>query len=157
MNVKKSKSCPPTCRDLSIISLLCLCCLIPGGRCFLEENNKSVVAREIAPFHQLAPEEIPPWEETGDEDKVVNVTVLLPFNHTYQPSLKRVGPAILLGFETVRRLQLLPQYRIALTYHDSQCSNVFAPMRATRATMNEGNVHVFFGPSCELALGKGIF
>lgn len=104
--------------------------------------------RELAPFTNLSPEEI------GSGGSVVNVTVLLPFDHNYQPSLRRVGPAILLGFEHVSNSSLLPHHRVVLTYHDSQCSNVFAPMRATRATMNEGSVHVFFGPSCELALGK---
>jgi hypothetical protein len=93
--------------------------------------------------------------EGKSDARYVNVTVLLPFDPYYQASLVRVGPGILLGFEAVRDRGLLPNHNFRLTYHDSQCSNVFAPMKAIESVVSK-SVHVFFGPSCDLALGKYI-
>lgn len=83
----------------------------------------------------------------------INVTVLLPFDSRYIASVGRTGPAILLGFEKVRELQLLPNYKAHLHYIDSNCSNIMAPYEAMRVFVNK-DVNVFFGPTCELALGK---
>jgi hypothetical protein len=123
--------------------------VLPVVKCSSEEPQSS---REIAPFINR-PQELPAAIPSSDDKLQVNVSVILPFEHFYQSSFKRVGPAILLAFEAVRHQLILPHHRIKLSYYDSQCSNVLAPMYATRATMVEGHVHVFFGPACELALG----
>lgn len=87
-------------------------------------------------------------------EKQLNVTVLLPFDPVYMASMKRVGPAIYLGFLGVRELNLLPGYQINVSYENSNCSNVIAPLKFTKAvSCVSKTVNVFFGPSCELALG----
>ena len=91
-------------------------------------------------------------EVTGNRNEI-NVTVLLPFDYRYMASVRRTGPAIQLGFEKVKELQLLPRHTVHLTFIDSNCSNIIAPMEAMRSKFNNA-VDVFFGPSCELALGK---
>ena len=83
----------------------------------------------------------------------INVTVLLPFDPRYKASVRRTGPAIQLGFKKVKQLGLLPNHRVRISYIDSNCSNIIAPLEAMRYQFNNA-VHVFFGPSCELALGK---
>lgn len=90
--------------------------------------------------------------KTRDRNKI-NVTVLLPFDFRYMASVRRTGPAIELGFKKVTELQLLSHHTVHLTFIDSNCSNIIAPMEAMRSKFNNA-VDVFFGPSCELALGK---
>lgn len=84
----------------------------------------------------------------------INVAVLLPVDPAYGASMRRTGPAIILGFEKVKELQLLPDYKVNLHYSDSKCSNVEAPMEAMKHFMYGNTAHIFFGPSCELAVGK---
>ena len=83
----------------------------------------------------------------------INVFILLPQDEKYMASIKYTGPAMNIGWEQVQQLQLLSGYRINLNYRDTNCSNILAPMEAIRACVSN-TVHVFFGPSCELALGK---
>ena len=83
----------------------------------------------------------------------INVFILLPQDERYMASIKYTGPAMNIGWEQVQQLQLLSGYRINLNYRDTNCSNILAPMEAIRACVSN-TVHVFFGPSCELALGK---
>lgn len=90
---------------------------------------------------------------TDSETKGVMVTVLLPYKTRYKASLQRVAPAIYLGFKKVREMNLLPNYQIMLSYKNSNCSNVLAPLSFVDDVFHE-RANVFFGPSCELTLGK---
>lgn len=82
----------------------------------------------------------------------LNVTVLLPFSDKYKASMKRVAQAIFLGFQKVREDQMLHNYQVLLSYKDSNCSNMNAPLAFVEDVFLE-RAMVFFGPSCELALG----
>ena len=93
---------------------------------------------------------------TGPQSSVnrsIYLVAILPNDTDYLPSFVKVGPALKLAMEKVVQQQLLPGYQLQLSFRNSRCSNIFAPHGAVDAyKLNE--VHVFFGPSCDYALGK---
>ena len=104
-------------------------------------------------FQKLIPQPDP------QEDKVVQVSILLPSKHKFstelEPAQKRSGAGILAGFESAEKRGLLGDLHFNLTFRDTQCDNIYGPKSFTDAIV-EG-VHVLFGPSCEYALGKNSF
>jgi len=88
-----------------------------------------------------------------EESKDLFLVTLLPNDSFHLPSLDKVRPAMILGAEKVEKLELLPGYRIQLEFRDSRCSNVYAPHSAVEV-YKLNKVHVFFGPSCDLSLGR---
>jgi len=87
----------------------------------------------------------------------LHAVVILPMETHYRASLVKIQQAIYLAFEKVKKLGLLPNVKVTLSHEDSRCSNTFAPITAIRsmyACDSNKKPHVFFGPSCELALGK---
>lgn len=89
-------------------------------------------------------------------NRSIYLVAILPNDIVYLPSFAKVGPALKLAMDKVVQQQLLPGYRLQLSFRNSRCSNTYAPYVAIEAyKLNE--VHVFFGPSCDFALGKTIF
>ena len=85
--------------------------------------------------------------------KDLHMVTLLSDDDFHLPSLNKVRPAIVLAARKVAAQKLLPGFRIHLSFYDSHCSNVYAPYSAFEA-YKHNKVHVFFGPSCDFALGK---
>lgn len=89
-------------------------------------------------------------------DRSIYLVAILPNDLVYLPSFTKVGPALKLAMNKVVQQQLLPGFRLQLSFRNSRCSNIYAPYVAVEAyKLNQ--VHVFFGPSCDFALGKTTF
>lgn len=94
--------------------------------------------------------------EAVEKKSVLYLVVLLANDDARLPSLNKVRPAIKLAADRIAETQLLPGYSLQLSFRDSSCSSVHAPYAAVEA-YKINQVHVFFGPSCEFALGKIYF
>jgi hypothetical protein len=83
----------------------------------------------------------------------INAAVILPESNSYELSLSKILPALEAARRHVITNKLLPQ-NVNLTFLplDDRCSNVYSIFRALHAYSN--CAHVFFGPSCEYALGE---
>ena len=86
-------------------------------------------------------------------ERSIYLVAILPNDIVYLPSFTKVGPALKLAMDKVVQQQLLPGFRLQLSFRNSRCSNIYAPYVAVEAyKLNQ--VHVFFGPSCDFALGN---
>lgn len=91
---------------------------------------------------------------SGNQNKTdLFLVTLLPDDRFHLPSLDKVRPAVFFAAAKVNRSELLPGFRIRLDFRDSRCSNVYAPHSAVEV-YKHNQVHAFFGPSCDFALGK---
>ena len=91
----------------------------------------------------------------SDADKICNITaaVILPEDSSYEMSLSKILPWLESARVYVMDNNLLPP-NVNLTFlpMDDRCSNVYSIFRALHAYTT--CAHVFFGPSCEYALGE---
>jgi len=145
----------------SLVVLTLILIVLLENRCVHTFHQKHSVSgmRERENVWKLDWECIPEGgcqNDAASSNLQLNVTVLLPFDPYYKASLSRVGQAIYLGFEKVRDMGLLPNYNFSLHYKNSACSNVYAPYKFMEDVFHH-RVDVFFGPSCELALGRWYF
>ncbi len=89
------------------------------------------------------------------ENHVIQVSILLPATYHdefLEPAQKRSGPGILAGFQTAQDRGLIDGLVFNLTFRDTKCNNIYGPKSFTDAIVD--GVNVFFGPSCEYALGR---
>ena len=128
-------------RWLLTVALLGTCCLSTSSQ------DQCQVARS-APGPGCAPSDskdkvlcVPVWPPGSEGGHQVDVTVLLPDNFysnnqkrcipetetRLQASYRRVGPAILAGFEEAARRGWLRGISFNIEFRDSQCDNTFAP------------------------------
>ena len=83
----------------------------------------------------------------ASDPPTVYLVAILPNDTLYLPSFDKVGPALKLAMDKVVERQLLPAFRMQLSYRDSRCSNVYAPLSAVDA-YKFNQVHAFFGKRC---------
>jgi atrial natriuretic peptide receptor A len=90
-----------------------------------------------------------------DSSTTCNITaaVILPDNDIYEMSWSKILPWLEAARQQVIDDNLLPP-NVNLTFlpMDDRCSNIFSILKAQRAYSM--CAHVFFGPSCEYALGE---
>lgn len=67
-------------------------------------------------------------------------------------SLPKIRPAVTLGIEKVRSLQILPLVDIQVVYKNSNCSDIDATIAAFE--MKDRKVHMFFGPMNDMAVNS---
>lgn len=67
-------------------------------------------------------------------------------------SLPKIRPAVTLGIEKVRSLQILPLVDIQVVYKNSHCSDIDATIAAFE--MKDRKVHMFFGPMNDMAVNS---
>jgi atrial natriuretic peptide receptor A len=91
----------------------------------------------------------------SDANTTCNITaaVILPEDDSYEISLSKILPLL----ETARQYVidenwLPPNVNLTFLPMDDRCSNVYSILRALHASSR--CAHVFFGPSCEYALGE---
>jgi hypothetical protein len=91
----------------------------------------------------------------NDTNTTCNITaaVILPEDDSYEMSLSKVLPLL----ETARQYVidnnwLPPNVNLTFLPMDDRCSNVYSIFKALHAYST--CAHVFFGPSCEYALGE---
>jgi atrial natriuretic peptide receptor A len=93
--------------------------------------------------------------DVNDANKTCNVTVavILPEDDKYEMSLSKVLPVLEAARQQVISESWLPP-NVDLTFlpMDDRCSNVYSIFRGFHAYST--CAHVFFGPSCEYALGE---
>jgi hypothetical protein len=91
----------------------------------------------------------------SDVNTTCNITaaVLLPNNDIYEMSASKVLPVLETARQYVTDEHWLPS-NVNLTFLpiDDHCSNVYSILGALHASST--CAHVFFGPSCEYALGE---
>jgi atrial natriuretic peptide receptor A len=91
----------------------------------------------------------------SDANTICNITaaVILPDDDSYVMSLSKVLPLLETARQYVIDNNLLPP-NVNLTFlpMDDHCSNVYSIFKALHAYST--CAHVFFGPSCEYALGE---
>lgn len=84
--------------------------------------------------------------------KVVKIGLILPTNSSYPWSLQRTMPAVEYAIETARnQLKLLPSYNLEVSFNDSRCSDIMAPLAAFNMYVNS-RANVFIGPCCDYAM-----
>src|SRR5207249_2533045 len=116
---------------------------------FLTSTTNLFVANSTLNFCSNNNNKVPkPFDRFSNN--TVRMTVLVPNDIRYPWSLSRVAPAIDLALRKLKQSTLLPGWKYEINFRDSRCSNIYAPMEAVRAYM-EDRVHVFFGPVCDLA------
>jgi atrial natriuretic peptide receptor A len=83
----------------------------------------------------------------------ITAAVILPQDDSYEMSLSKVMPVLETARLFVMSNNWLPA-NVNLTFlpMDDRCSNVFSIFRALHAYST--CAHVFFGPTCEYALGE---
>jgi hypothetical protein len=86
----------------------------------------------------------------------ITAAVILPQDDSYEMSLSKVMPVLETARLFVMSNNWLPA-NVNLTFlpMDDRCSNVYSIFRALHAYST--CAHVFFGPTCEYALGKFSF
>jgi hypothetical protein len=93
--------------------------------------------------------------DISDSNKTCNITaaVILPDDDNYEMSLSKILPALEAARQYVTENNWLPP-NVSITFlpMDDHCSNVYSIFRALHAYST--CAHVFFGPSCEYALGE---
>lgn len=88
---------------------------------------------------------------TIDGTQIVNVTIMvpdMPMDRLF--STVKVKPAIVIGLERVKKLQLLPTLELNVSYVDTKCNAITAPVESFRV-MNAG-ANALFGPVCDYSL-----
>ena len=83
---------------------------------------------------------------------VVQISVILPNNATYEASINKTGPGILQALDEAQNRGLTRGLEFQVTFRDSRCNGVFGPGSFNNAVFQ--GVDVIFGPTCEYALGK---
>jgi atrial natriuretic peptide receptor A len=83
----------------------------------------------------------------------ITAAVILPEDDSYEMSLSKIMPVLQAARLFVMSSNWLPA-NVNLTFLplDDRCSNVYSIFRALHAYST--CAHVFFGPTCEYALGK---
>ncbi|XP_061185409.1 atrial natriuretic peptide receptor 1-like isoform X3 [Saccostrea echinata] len=84
----------------------------------------------------------------------VSICVLAPnINHECNLfGLSKVRPAISLGIEKVKEMQILPGVDLKVVYKNSKCSEIDATIEAFE--MKDQKAHIFFGPVRDLAVNS---
>ncbi|XP_062567887.1 uncharacterized protein LOC134230122 [Saccostrea cucullata] len=84
----------------------------------------------------------------------VSICVLAPdINHECSLfGLSKVRPAISLGVEKVKEMQILPGADLKVVYKNSKCSEIDATIEAFE--MKDQKAHIFFGPVRDLAVNS---
>ncbi|XP_041355354.1 atrial natriuretic peptide receptor 3-like [Gigantopelta aegis] len=84
--------------------------------------------------------------------KKVKIGVILPMTGNHPWTIPQCGPAIEYAIDTIRKTpNFLRNYRIKVSYKDSQCSQVAAPHAAIDFYVEKA-AHVFIGPACKYAV-----
>ena len=87
-----------------------------------------------------------------EKTKKVKIGVILPMSGDYPWTIPQAAPAIEIAVDTIRKNpNLLRNYRIKVSYKDSQCSQVAAPHAAVDFYVEKA-AHVFIGPACKYAV-----
>jgi hypothetical protein len=101
-------------------------------------------------------------QSSRQQKHTIQVSILLPHtgnadskysNVSLAPAQERSGIGILVGFRTIRELKLIrDDILFNITLRDSRCDSTYG-LKSFLDAFSEG-VHVLFGPSCDLSLGK---
>ena len=83
---------------------------------------------------------------------MVEISVILPNNDTFEASINKVGPGILQALNEAQNRSLTNDLKFKVTFRDSGCNSTFGPGSFNNAVFQ--GVDVIFGPTCEYALGK---
>lgn len=88
-----------------------------------------------------------PEMESGKTN--INIALMVPDKHSFF-NRALVEPAIEEAIEHVQHKGLLPFHTLNVTYYNTECDAVRAPVDAFRFMNNGG--HAFFGPVCDYSL-----
>lgn len=81
----------------------------------------------------------------------VKLGIILPSDSKFPFSISRVKPGIDIAIEFVKTSQILPNHEIQTYVRDSNCSEIYGPLRAIDLYMKK-EAHVFIGPFCVYAM-----
>lgn len=91
----------------------------------------------------------------SDASTTCNITaaVILPDDDKYEMSLSKILPVLEIASQyVIRKKWLPPNVKLTFLPMDDHCSNMYSIFKALNAYSR--CAHVFFGPSCEYALGE---
>lgn len=92
-------------------------------------------------------------EDHWNQDKtVVQLSVILPNNATFEANINMTGPGILYGINEAKSRNLINDVVFNVTFRNSGCNSTFGPGSFNNAVFQ--GVDVILGPTCEYALGK---
>nr|XP_040571414.1 atrial natriuretic peptide receptor 1-like [Lepeophtheirus salmonis] len=97
-------------------------------------------------------------ENISSPQDVIRVSINLPYNYIsenreIEPSIKKAGSGVLVGFQTAQRIGLLPPgVYFNLTFQDSGCNSTYGTKSFIESVVS--GVDVMFGPSCEYSLAS---
>ena len=87
--------------------------------------------------------------------KELTIAALIPWNGTW-PVGPRMASGLLVGIESVERLNLLPGYNISYVWRDSECSEgVTLEKLSDFAFARSKRMDVFIGPACSVGCIPG--
>ena len=95
------------------------------------------------------------WPEDhywNQNKNVVQLSVILPDNATFEANINMTGPGILRGINEAKSRNLINDVVFNVTFRNSGCNSTFGPGSFNNAVFQ--GVDVIFGPTCEYALGK---
>ena len=92
------------------------------------------------------------WNHWNQNKNVVQLSVILPDNATFEANINMTGPGILRGINEAKSRSLINDVVFNVTFRNSGCNSTFGPGSFNNAVFQ--GVDVIFGPTCEYALGK---
>lgn len=124
-----------------LTAVLFHCCLRPGATALEISSSPRNPPDAVPSSSAVLPEKIP--------RRAFKLAVILPYENKYLWSKVRVEPGIRYAIDTLKKR--LPQLNMIVNYGDSQCSEIYGPLKAIDMFYNK-SADVFIGPACDYAV-----